>query len=277
MKLSKLMPWKFNMVQIGCVSFGSTGYTEGNSKKGRIVSFHNVITVPDRWTNSLWWQKHDLPWYFGFRYHVPDPVKYNLAPLILLTERFNCKFLGYSDLNPYEISDIGKPSIAQEISLYEVHWYNGVITSVLVNGGYIGTIETAWMLYKKYGIDLSTYEPEHVIAFSPREQKWYGWSHRAIHGFGICDSVKPGDVAYNPSNVMEWIEGCFRWCNNSEERYPFTDWRFENKYLVLISPYHNHKVTIPLSECKTNGRGSWTANTLADARLIAIDYAEDVS
>ncbi len=26
--------------------------------------------------------------------------------------------------------------------------------------------------------------------------KWYGWSHRAVAGFGIGDSVKKGDVAY---------------------------------------------------------------------------------
>lgn len=26
--------------------------------------------------------------------------------------------------------------------------------------------------------------------------KWYGWSHRAVYGFGIGDTVKKGDVAY---------------------------------------------------------------------------------
>lgn len=27
------------------------------------------------------------------------------------------------------------------------------------------------------------------IGFSEKEQKWYGWSHRAIHGFGIGDEA----------------------------------------------------------------------------------------
>jgi len=27
--------------------------------------------------------------------------------------------------------------------------------------------------------------------------KWYGWSHRAVYGFGIGDTIKKGDVAYN--------------------------------------------------------------------------------
>jgi hypothetical protein len=27
--------------------------------------------------------------------------------------------------------------------------------------------------------------------------KWYGWSHRAVYGFGIGDKIKKGDIAYN--------------------------------------------------------------------------------
>lgn len=32
------------------------------------------------------------------------------------------------------------------------------------------------------------------IAFSPKSQKWYGWSHRAIYGFKIGDVVEYGDL-----------------------------------------------------------------------------------
>jgi len=28
------------------------------------------------------------------------------------------------------------------------------------------------------------------IGFNPSEQKWYGWSHRAVHGFGVGDIPK---------------------------------------------------------------------------------------
>jgi hypothetical protein len=28
-----------------------------------------------------------------------------------------------------------------------------------------------------------------AIGFSEKEQKWYGWSHRAIHGFGSGDKI----------------------------------------------------------------------------------------
>lgn len=31
-----------------------------------------------------------------------------------------------------------------------------------------------------------------TVGFSPKHQKWFGWSHRAIAGFGIGDVVKAG-------------------------------------------------------------------------------------
>ena len=34
------------------------------------------------------------------------------------------------------------------------------------------------------------------IGFSEKEQKWYGWSHRAIYGFGVGSKVKKGDCGY---------------------------------------------------------------------------------
>lgn len=33
------------------------------------------------------------------------------------------------------------------------------------------------------------------LGWSEKEQKWYGWSHRAIYGFKVGDKVKEGDVA----------------------------------------------------------------------------------
>lgn len=41
----------------------------------------------------------------------------------------------------------------------------------------------------------STYKVD-SIGFSEKEQKWYGWSHRAIYGFGIGTKSKPGNVGY---------------------------------------------------------------------------------
>ena len=51
---------------------------------------------------------------------------------------------------------------------------------------------------KKYGIEQFEFPyPDSQIrhiGFAPKDQKWYGWSHRAIYGFKVGDKVKPGDV-----------------------------------------------------------------------------------
>lgn len=54
---------------------------------------------------------------------------------------------------------------------------------------YIGTKEMYEKFTKEIGItkfDLSHYSHNTVsIGFSEENQKWYGWSHRAVHGFEI--------------------------------------------------------------------------------------------
>lgn len=60
------------------------------------------------------------------------------------------------------------------------------------DGHYIGGSKTAHRLCKQRGIKPEPRTPDsHVcsIGFSEREQKWYGWSHRAIFGFGIGSVV----------------------------------------------------------------------------------------
>lgn len=52
----------------------------------------------------------------------------------------------------------------------------------------------------QHGIDnfykLKSSDDVASIGFSETEQKWYGWSHRAIYGFGIGEKIKKGDCAY---------------------------------------------------------------------------------
>lgn len=42
------------------------------------------------------------------------------------------------------------------------------------------------------------------IAFSPKSQKWYGWSHRAIYGFKIGDVVSQGDLTTTTGYIEEF-------------------------------------------------------------------------
>ncbi len=64
------------------------------------------------------------------------------------------------------------------------------------SGDLIGDNRLANFLCKKHGIKPEKRVKEHnccSIGFSEREQKWYGWSHRACYGFKIGDVVCEGD------------------------------------------------------------------------------------
>lgn len=63
-------------------------------------------------------------------------------------------------------------------------------------GDYIGSSKRAHRLIVKRGIKPEKANPNHnvcSIGFSERTQKWWGWSHRAICGFGIGDVVTDED------------------------------------------------------------------------------------
>ena len=51
-----------------------------------------------------------------------------------------------------------------------------------------------------------TDELTHGVGFSPKEQKWYGWSHRAIYGFGIGSEVdSPDHCCATSGYTEEWL------------------------------------------------------------------------
>ena len=59
-------------------------------------------------------------------------------------------------------------------------------------GDYIGRSKFAHYLTVKRGIVPEKASPSHnvtSIGFCKAENKWYGWSHRAIAGFGIGDKL----------------------------------------------------------------------------------------
>lgn len=77
------------------------------------------------------------------------------------------------------------------------------------DGMYIGNILDAYYLAHLTQIT-------HSMGFDPKEQKWYGWSHRAKFGFGIGSTVKPGDVAYKPRHKYELAETLITFYNGKQ-------------------------------------------------------------
>jgi len=66
-----------------------------------------------------------------------------------------------------------------------------------LDGKHIGDLKMTKFICEKLGIKKPEYKRSDSticsIGFSEKDQKWYGWSHRAIFGFKIGDVVKKGD------------------------------------------------------------------------------------
>lgn len=110
------------------------------------------------------------------------------------------------------------------------------------SGDYIGTSRWAHRLIVKRGVKPEKRTPTSnvcSIGFCKKEQKWYGWSHRAIHGFGIGDEVREG------SCVAE------------------SGWTDE-----YLAEHPEEDVSLPIG---------FKAYTLDDAKLMADAFAESVS
>ena len=133
-----------------------------------------------------------------------------------------------------------------------------------------------------------TDELTHGVGFSPKENKWYGWSHRAIYGFEVGSECKKGDCHYNGSDINEQKEAailfwagddhtnvrCEGIIEDGDDKFFVIKWDYKdstpNEKLHNTIGGSDHFIT-PL------GRGEWTAKTLDDAKLMAIDFNEGVS
>ena len=82
-----------------------------------------------------------------------------------------------------------------------------VKSAYTLSGDYIGNKRTAHLLFKR-GIKPEKANPTHnvcSIGFCEKEQKWYGWSHRAICSFGIGAKVEEGDCCASSGFTKEYL------------------------------------------------------------------------
>lgn len=196
-----------------------------------------------------------------------------------------------------------------------------VMTSAFTNNtlDYIGDSKWAYRLANKYGLtQLQTRKPRQPIqkrdiaqeakrllagqfmkdySFSPvvclgfneDEQKWYGWSHRAIYGFGIGSKVEPGHCAYRPYDRDDFIRDSIRFWTEEHHKdvYYAGDVDEMGRPAALIKWKYSDNVpneSLRGEEGSASavypeewGKGTWVATTLAEAKQMAIDFAEGVS
>ncbi len=136
----------------------------------------------------------------------------------------------------------------------------------------------------------------HGLGFNEKEQKWYGWSHRAFFSFGIGSHVKKGDCAYVPDNTLNLIDDeCVFWDINGKQ-LTYGDWaytktlknvesidkqiiihyieeKFDKNNVLIETKDESRVINIP----ESFGRGEWTALTLDDAKQMAQDFSKGVS
>lgn len=105
--------------------------------------------------------------------------------------------------SPYEVKEIifqrRYPGYIYRREIIDDSDFGGKGNMMMVNcyssdtGHWIGDARMARFLCKECGLrQLQKAQPYHCvcsIGFNEEDQKWYGWSHRALFGFGIGDMI----------------------------------------------------------------------------------------
>ncbi len=132
-------------------------------------------------------------------------------------------------------------------------------------------------------------ELTHGVGFSPKDKKWYGWSHRAIFGFKVGSTCKKGDCSYRPVDEADSIDdGVKFWSDDNhlnvraripieheEGRGVVIEWEYTDD--VPNKKLRNMTGSIFWRFPDAYGKGEWTALTMEDAKQMAKDFNEGVS
>lgn len=165
-----------------------------------------------------------------------------------------------------------------------------------VDGSYITHVglEDRFKFYLRFGIteQIQSIPPNGrtaCIGYNPKEQKWYGWSHRAVYGFGVGSTCNKGDCHYIPdtkehfidSEVTFWHDDEYHDYTVAEEGEKdgvsgvFISWTYSNK--TPNEKLRGEQGGVFISFPDNYGKGEWVAKNLADAKQMAIDFAQGVS
>lgn len=166
---------------------------------------------------------------------------------------------------------------SKEDKMYYIAAYND-------NGDYVGN-RTDGRYLEKRGIvpELRTQTSKCCsIGFCEKEQKWYGWSHRAIYGFGIGSLVKKGDCAYRTNSVDELYNNIISYTPSENVEKLKNGIRIKHEmYKNILNEEETEIVSFELVEPEYQiiecCNGEWTANSLEDAKQMAMDFAEGVN
>jgi len=270
---------------------GTTGFTGGS----HLLKDYS-IKESKTWFHVPYW----VPFFryagIGLQHHVPSNNKYSLEAAAELLQYFkiSIKLYDVAERDPHVYCWRGWAEDAKDLNTVRSMDGKRVYTHIVCytqDGHYVGDPGTAWMLLKR-GIISPTISKEGnsvcSIGYSIKDGKWYGWSHRAIYGFQIGDTVKKGDCGYVPKDQADFIDDCTLFWSD-KERLNVTSGLIdgENELMVKTSWTYsneigNKKLRNQISGVTTQlpdeyGKGAWTSKTEEDSRQMASDFASGVS
>lgn len=169
-----------------------------------------------------------------------------------------------------------------------------VVTSGFnAHGQYIGSEETTRYLVEERGIAPEVATPSDrvcSVGFCDAEQKWYGWSHRAIFGFGIGSAIKRGDCGYRAPTAEAFGQQMLDFFLDDDGGHRDRTYRpsvdADGAHGVLLEAVYTdaipnerlrgtkYELFRPYPE--TFGRGEWVVESMEDARQAACDFADAV-
>jgi len=160
------------------------------------------------------------------------------------------------------------------------------------NGDYIGNSKNAYSLCVYRGIAPELASKTHgccSIGYSKKHRKWYGWSHRAMFGFKKGSTCKKGDCHYIPSNRKDFLEDVnMFWDDKKSHEWTVSRNIRRGGKIVIMTEWkysdavQNIKLRGTISGMITEypkkfGKGEWTAQSMADAKQMAKDFASGVN
>ena len=124
------------------------------------------------------------------------------------------------------------------------------------------------------------------VGFSPNEGKWYGWSHRVICGFKVGSECKKGMCHYTGKTVEDELQHAIDFWTEPYHQ-DIAAVVVDDKTIHVSWTYSKDPKDVPNEKLHGTisgvdwhyvlGKGEWTAETMEDAKQMAIDFAEGVS
>ncbi|MGI9493089.1 MAG: hypothetical protein ACR2QF_11885 [Geminicoccaceae bacterium] len=192
--------------------FTFDGRTRFGWRKDRVKRLFSLSRWFWEWAERIpEWLSHIVWFELGLNVYTikrrPGLQRYRPEAIRMLNRHYDGKLKQWRDLD----DQVGEWDLGDDNWLCPPHPSTDMLMIEYrsrIDGGYIGGPETALTLLRR---GIQPQKANHKgktcsIGFCEREQKWYGWSHRAMYGFKVGDEVKEGSCCATSGWTDEYLE-----------------------------------------------------------------------